>query len=116
MQTTFKKNYSSKPASGAAPAAATQGRAGFQARTSASGEAKKVTGEVLFRVKRKGVEGELNQDGNQIKWVTVGSLYKNTNTETGEVFYSLSVKEAITPGLHKAFDNTPPGTQAPAAN
>lgn len=99
---------------------ATTGRNGFQARagiskpdapvaaaTGGQGQKKATTGEVVFRVKRKGNDGEMF-NGKQVKWVTVGSLYKNTVTETGEVYYSFSAKEDIAQGIHKAYDATAP--------
>ena len=96
----------------------TTGRNGFQARAGISKPAavpaaasstgkKATTGEVVFRVKRKGNDGEMF-NGKQVKWVTVGSLYKNTVTETGEVYYSFSAKEDIAQGIHKAYDATAP--------
>jgi hypothetical protein len=97
----------------------TTGRNGFQARSTSVGTKaavasavsaptkKKTTGEVVFRVKRKGEEGELF-NGKQIKWKTIGSLYKNTVEETGEVYYSFSASEPIAAGVHKAYDNSAP--------
>lgn len=60
---------------------------------------KKAKGKALYRVKQKNEEG---------KWITLGTLYENTNSNTGEKFLSFAVEHAIQPGLHTTFTADPP--------
>lgn len=82
------------------------GFGGFKARTTAAANSvpavtaeKKTTGKPLFRVKKKGDDG---------KWITLGSLFENTDKATGDVFYSFSAQLTIEPGIHRVYDATPP--------
>lgn len=114
MQATFqsnKKPASTTSTSGFKPRAAVAASA--PASSSSAGGAsgpggKKTSGEVVFRVKRKGVDGEINQNGQPTKWVTVGNLYKNTDLASGDIFYSFQAKEDISAGIHRVFDATAP--------
>lgn len=62
---------------------------------------KKISGKVLFRIKKKGDDG---------KYALLGSLFENTDTTTGDVFYSLSVMDgaSLDSGIYRAFDATIP--------
>lgn len=101
MQQTFKSNGGFRAKTAASTSSA-------QAVPAVATERKKTSGEVVFRVKRKGKDGEINSNGQPTKWVTVGNLYRNTDLETGDVYYSFQAKEDIGAGLHKAFDAAAP--------